>query len=497
MKFGTRQQSFICRIAVVVLLAWRFDLCAQSTGNTSPLSNSVATPRPFDPGQNTTNPSALAVQSQNPFLGSVPTGPVIPGILPLSLHLAVSQALRANLGFIESKQGHAQSWASRIRALSTILPQVSTESTETYRNLVADTLGVDKLGFPHLVPPFNYQSAGLVYKQDLFNVSSIHEIKAAGQEVEASAATLEDAKNIVVLAAVSSYLLVAASQTRVATVEAQVATARATDQLLENRVRHEVSPEIDRIRTHVALRSAEQRLLIARITLEKDKLALTRIIGLPIEQQFELTDALEYHKSPDQTLETSIATAIGQRQDLKAAAARVKAAEQVLQGQKAQRLPVVSVQANAGEAGATYGRSFGEYSVEGRISLPIFTGRRIQSDIATAEATFRQRSAEFADVRARAIFDVRRAVLDLEAGKTSVEVALENGDLAQEGLRQARDRFEVGVSNTVDLIQAEQAVAEAEDNRISSIYAHSLAKLVLLRAMGTAEQDYTTYLGVH
>jgi outer membrane protein TolC len=309
MKFGIRRLSFICTIAAVVPLTWRSDLCAQSTGNAGPLSNSVATPRPFDPGQNTTNPSALAVQAQNPFLGCVPTGPVVPGTLPLSLHSAVSQALKANLGSIESEQNHVESKAARLRALSTILPQLSAESTETYRNLFADTLGVDKLGFPHLVPPFNYQSAGLLYKQDLLNVTSIHEIRASRQEVEASDATLEDAKNIVVLASVSSYLLVAASQTRVATAEAQAATARATDQLLESRVRREVSPEIDRIRTHVALRSAEQRLVIARITLEKGKLALTRIIGLPVEQQFALTDALEYHISQDQSLDNSITTA--------------------------------------------------------------------------------------------------------------------------------------------------------------------------------------------
>ena len=497
MTLNAKRLSFLRMIVVATPLIWCSELCAQSTGNTSPLSNSVATPRPFDPGQNTTNPSALAVQTQNPFLGSVPTGPVIPGILPLSLHSAVSQALKANLGFIESEQSHAESGAAHLRALSAILPQLSAESTETFRNLVADTLGVDKLGFPHLVPPFNYQSAALLYKEDLLNMTSIHEIKAARREVEASAATLEDARNIVVLAAVSSYLLVAASQTRVATAEAQAVTARTTDQLLESRVRREVSPEIDRIRTHVALHSAEQRLVIARITLEKDKLALTRIIGLPVEQHFELTDALEYRKSPDQSLENLIAAAITHRQDLKAAAVRVNAAQQLVQAQKAQRLPVISAQANAGEAGATYGHAFGDYNVEGRISLPIFTGGKIQSDIAAAEAAFRQRNAELADIHERTIFDVRRADLDLQASESSVEVALENGDLAKEGLRQARDRFEVGVSNTVDLIQAEQAVAEAEDNRIASIYAHSLAKVMLLRAMGTAEQDYATYLGVH
>ena len=114
-----------------------------------------------------------------------------------------------------------------------------------------------------------------------------------------------------------------------------------------------------------------------------------------------------------------------------------------------------------------------------------------------AKATADRRRAEFADTRARAVFDVRTALLDLTAACKSVEVSLENQALAVEGLRQAKDRFDVGVSNAADLIQAQQSVAEAEDNRIASVYAHQVAKLMLIRATGTAEQDYVSYLGVH
>jgi len=471
-------------------------ISAQSSGSTSPLSNTVNTPRPFDPGQNTTNPSAFAVQNQNPFLGSVPTGAVVPGVLPLSLRAAVSLALKANLGYIDSEQDHIQTRAARVRALSQLLPQLSAETTQTFRNLISDSLGVEKLGFPHEIDMFNYQGAHINYKQDVFDLSVFHEVKARTQEVAASTASVADAKNIVVLASVSSYLLVAASQTRVETAKAEFATATITDLLLQSRVRQGVSPDIDQLRAQVSKHSAEQRLAIARISFEKEKLALTRIIGLPVEQQFSLTDPLDYHAAPDQSLEVRIALALNQRQDLKAAQARVEAAKQLLSAQKAQRLPTLGAAANAGETGVTYGHAFGDYEVEGRISLPLFTGRRIQSEITTAEATLLRRNAELADVTARAVYDVRTAALDLEAGETSVRVAMENQVLATEGLRQATDRFQVGVSNTVDLIQAQQAVAEAEDNRIASIYAHSLAKLMLIRATGTAEQDYVVFLGV-
>jgi outer membrane protein TolC len=204
----------------------------QSTGSGSSAQNTVDTPRPFNPGQNTTNPSAFAVQSQNPFLGSVPTGPVIPGTLQLSLRAAVDLALRTNLGYIDSEQDHQRSRAARIRALSTLLPQIGVESTEDYRNLVMDALGTEKLGVPHVVQGYNYQAAHATLQQHVVDFRAFHEVKAASQEMEASAASMADARNIVVLASVSSYLLVAASQTRLETARAQFETAKTIESIL-------------------------------------------------------------------------------------------------------------------------------------------------------------------------------------------------------------------------------------------------------------------------
>ena len=484
------------RVLAIVLLAVALQVHAQSTGNMSPTTNTVNTPRPFDPGQNTTNPSAFAVQSQNPFLGSIPTGTAVPGVVALSLHDAVARGLQANLGFIDSQQEDVQSRAARVRALSALLPQLAAESTQEFRNLVSNTLGVQKFGFPNLIPPFNDETAHITLQQKVFDLQTLHEVKAASQDLQASAAAMADARNVVVLAAVSSYLLAAASQVRLETTRAELTTAVAVDTLLHKRIDHELSPEIDGIRADVARRSAELRVALAETTFEKDKLSLARVIGLPIEQQFSLSDHLAYSPGPVASLQDLVASALAVRHDLRAAQARVEAAEQMVKAQEAQRLPSADIRAIAGETGVNYGHAYGDWQVVGRISVPLFTGGRIESDVTTAQALLIRRRAELADVSARAVYDVRTAVLDLAAGATSVDVAAGNQALAQEGLRQAQSRFDVGVSDTVDLIQAQQAVAEAEDNHVASIYAHTLAKLMLIRATGTAEQDYPTYIGV-
>ncbi|WP_277751239.1 TolC family protein [Granulicella sibirica] len=481
----TRSICLCCALSLAAVVGR-----AQSQG-TAGGANSINTPRPFDPGSNTTNPSALAVQAQNPYLGSVPTGPVVPGILPLGLHDSVLRALRANLGLIDTEKDHAQARAARMRALSSLLPQLTADSAQTYQNLVENSIGLNVT-----TPAYNFQTAHVNISQRLLDVPASHEVAAARKNVEASSAEFADARNIVVLAATSSYLLVAAGQVRLDTARAQLATAVATEHLVRDRVTHQVSPQIEGIRAEVVRRSAEQRLAIAVANYEKDKLALTRIIGLPLAQEFRLTDGLTYTPAPDQSLDDLTAVVENQRQDIRAAIARVGEAVQNVKAQSAERLPTVDIRASAGETGFNYSRSIADYQVGARISVPLFTGRRIESDVLTAKAALERREAELADIQARAIYDVRTAMLDLKASETSVEVAVDNVTLAQEGLRQARDRFENGVTNSVELVQAQQDVAEAEDNRIASIYSHSLAKLMLIRATGTAEANYLTYLGV-
>jgi outer membrane protein TolC len=460
-------------------------------------SNSINTPRPFDPGQNSTNPSSFAVQTQNPFLGSARIVLLTLGTLSLSMRDAVSLALRANLGRIDAEQEHRESLAARLNALSRLLPSIEIESTQTYRNLVADPLGVSKLGFPHTIDAFNYQTAHVVFEQRPFDLTAIHNLKSANHQVEASSASDNDARNIVVLAAVSSYLLAAASQTRLQTAQAQLETARAIDDLLKNRVEHDLSPAIDQTRSEVARLSAELRVKIARTTLEKDKLALTRIIGLPTEQDFRLTDDLSYRMIPTTSGNELLQAAEEKRQDIRAAAARIQAAEQSVKAASSQRLPTFDVYANAGETSFTYGSPHRDYEVTGRLSIQVFTSGRIESEVQAARALLTRRRAELADVRARAKFEIRTAVLDVDAAGTSVEVSAKNRALAHNGMDQTRRRFDAGVANVVELLQAQEAIAESEDNWIASVYAHQMAKLFLIRAMGTAEQDYISFIGAN
>ena len=155
----------------------------------------------------------------------------------------------------------------------------------------------------------------------------------------------------------------------------------------------------------------------------------------------------------------------------------------------------MAVNGDYGDIGPTLGHSHGDFTFQAGISVPIFTGGRIKGEVTQAEAELQQRKAEAENVRGQVDYDVRAAFLNLNAAKEQVAVAKQNVDLANETLARSKDRFTSGVTDSVEVVQAEQSLASANDQYITSLYDHNLAKLSLARALGVARTNYEQYLG--
>jgi outer membrane protein TolC len=466
----------------------------------SPLEYSVTTPRPISAAEGTTTPSAQATQRQNPFLGSVRsknTGTK----LELSLREANDRGLRFNLGLIESSQTSADVRAERLRALSRLLPQLSLDARQAYENISYKEIGLKLPPIPGLpaLPTtsggFGYQDTRVGLTQTLYNAELRNQYRARKSDEEASILSVRDSRDVIVFAVGLAYMQVIASAARVETARAQLASARELDQQTANRLKSEVSPEIDSLRAQVEHQSAEQRLTNVTNQLEKDKLTLARIIGLAIDQDFVLSESLAYHPVSGTTIETAKQDALRSRADVRSAEASVRAAAFTLRAQKAQHLPVVSVSANFGGAGVNVGNFNQVYTVSGNVSLPIYTGGRIRADIQQAQADLARRQAEYEDLKGRVAYDVRVAWLDLSASDSSVKVAERNKSLADRALAQSQDRYMNGVTNYVEVVQAEEALTAASENYIQSLFSFNVALISFARAVGDAETRLPQLLG--
>ena len=437
-------------------------------------------------------------QAQNTAItGSVPSGPASDELVQLTLRDAIKMALRYNLGAIESGQNAQIARGQRLLALSNLLPQVSAGASENVAQVNLATFGLNglKTGIPTVVGPFGYSSADVSVSQTLFSYEFIQRFRAARTAEQAAQLSYQDILDVVTLTVGNAYLRIIEADSRIKAQQAQVQNARALYDRAVDQVQAGTAPRIDATRTEVQLHTEEYNLSIARNNFAVAKLALGRAIGLPLGQDFELADTLPYSDITPLSVDDALQVAFKSRSDFRSVLDSQKAAAQTLSAAKGERYPTVAANGSYGDIGPTFGSSHGDFTFQAGIRVPLFTGGRIKGDITQAEAELRQRKAEAENIRGQIDQDTRTALLNLNAAKEQVEVAKQNVELANESLDRSKDRFTSGVTDSVEVVQAEQALASANDQYITSLYNHNFAKLSLARALGVARSSYNEYLG--
>jgi outer membrane protein TolC len=464
----------------------------------SPSFGSITTPRPINPATGTTNPSATATQSLNPYLGSTPEGAVTDEEIRLTLEEAVSRGLKFNVGLIDSEQADAQVRAQREHALAELLPQISARADQTYQQLSYKELNIklppaSGLASRPTTGGFGYSEARIQVEAPLVNIHLYENYNQQKALEMASALSAKDARDVVVFAVGAAYFQVVASQARLETAKAALASAQELNRQVEDQYKSEVSPEIDSLRARVELSTAEQRVVDATSDLEKDKLTLDRITGIPLAQGWSLSGDYAYVPLVNQSGDEGLASQ--RRYDVASVKQRVAAAELGVKAARAERLPEVSFTASYGGGGTNPANYNQVYAVQGGVSVPIFTSGRIRSDVNAAEAVLVQRRAEYRDLEGRVDYDVRTARLDAQSSESAVNVAQANQKLAEKALKQSEDRYKSGVTNYLEVLQAQEAQVTANENYITSLFSFNVAKIALARALGSAENRLPTLFG--
>ena len=441
----------------------------------------------------------LAAQQSTSFQGSIP-GAASPTPVALTLQDAVQRGLKFNLGLLESRDASQTARAERIQALSALLPQVTGSISATEEQLDLKTIGFNfsQPGFaiPTVIGPFHYTIAQVNVSAKAFDWNARKNLKSARENEQAARLSVDASRDLVVQAVANAYLQVIADGSRVVAIQAQVET----DQALYHRALDQktagVAAGIDVLRAQVQVKTEQQALLAQQNQFDKDKLALGRIIGFPPAQVFHLADDIPFAPLTSVTQEEALRVALAQRADYQSSKKYVDAAKQSVQAARAEWYPTVDVNGDYGDAGTTFASSHGVFAVTGAVNFNIYNGGRIRADVEKARAALQQRSEEMANLGAQIEVDVRNAFFDLHSAADQVAVARDNLTLANQTLQQARDRFTSGVTDNIEVVQAQGFVATANDNLIAALYAHNLAKVSLARAMGMTEQRVKQFVEV-
>ena len=439
-------------------------------------------------------PGVLIAQNASPYQGSVAAGEVSAQPLDLTLDEAIARGLKTNLGIILSGTQTAAARGERLGQLQSLLPEVDFSAKEAVMQSDLPAEGLRIPGFPKIIGPFGFTDLRASLTWSLVDVASMRNYLAARHNFRAAELSAQDARELVILTVGNAYLLALADETRVSSVEAQVATAKVSlDQAVAN---HQAgtAPLLDELRSRVDSQTLEQQLIVARNALEKDKLALARTIGLPLAQSFNLADKAPYAAFDQLDVQAAITQARANRKDLAALLEQTKAAEEQRKAATADRLPTVVFSGDYGDIGVNVSHSHETGDASGTLSVPVFKEYALRGEAQVAQAQLDTQRDKLSDANAQVDADVRDALLDIASSAKQVEVAHSSVELANEALSEAQQRYANGVSDNLAVSQAEQSVAQANDQYVTSLYRHNVAKLSLARALGAAE-SYKNYLG--
>lgn len=487
---GKGRRWRVVRPALALLLAVPAAALAQAGGGMGAAVSAA--------GGNSSIPSPLQVSQQpvgsSSYQGSATEEQVKPGVLALSLDDAIQRGLRHNLGLLLNSTNQTAARGQQLEQLQALLPTVNASVKEAVQQTDLQAQGLRIPGFPAIIGPYGYTDARASLNWSL-SMASLDNYLASKHNFKSARLSVQDARDMVVLTVGNAYLKVIADKSRIDAAQAQVNTSKVSlDQAVQN---HQAgtAPLLDELRARVDYQTQQQTLISAENAFEKDKLALERAIGLPLAQRIKLTDQAPYAQLDNLNADTAVKEALANRSDLKAMDEQLQAAEKARKAATAERYPTISFAGDYGDIGVNLAHSHGTGDATGTLTIPVLNEGKFRGDAAQAESQLEQKRAQLSDLRGQISADVRDSILDIQSAKKQVQVARSNVQLANEALSDAQQQYAAGVSDNLAVSQAQQSVAQADNQYVNSLYQHNLAKLSLARALGVAATDYKIYVG--
>lgn len=477
-----------------VVLGLVLSLTPVATGNTQSLPGLPTAPAPPPTYQQITISPPVNQEALN---GSAMVDKPIPGVVSISILDAIDRGLRHNLALLLSQQQNEAVRAQHRRELSYLLPNITGNVSDSINQINLAAFGIplpQGLTSP-VVGPFGLIDAHASMSETLLDLSALNRVRAAAENQKAAFYSIQDARELVVLAVGNQYLLALADASRLDTANAQLSTAQAVFSQAQDMKKAGVSAGIDVLRAQVQMQTQQQRVLAARNQIDQQKMVLARVIGLPVSQQIALTDKSPYAPLPELNVEEALARAYQRRPEYLAAEARTRSAELQVHAAKGEALPALQLNGQYGIDGSNFGNAQEVYNLSAGVTIPIFQGGRVRADVQQAEANLRQNEMQLEDLHNRVELEVRSALLDVKTAEDQVAVARQSISLADEQLAEAKDRFRAGVSDSLEVVQSQEAVATANETLIQALYLDNVAKLSLAHALGEAEQRTKAFLG--
>jgi outer membrane protein TolC/ABC-type transporter Mla MlaB component len=421
------------------------------------------------------------------------------GVMKLTLEEAVKLALKQNttqrIGLITAAESQQEQNAAR----AALLPQADLNVQESWQrvNIAAEFGGsirnvfpVPGVSLPNHVGPFSVFGAGAGFSGPLFDLTLFRRYQQSGANAKAAQQDSVATREQVILLVVSQYIGTLRATADVQASQSRVNLAQALYDQAVDLQKEGVGTGIDTLRANVELQNEKQTLIEAQADEQRSLFGLSRLLNLDPRQELALADALSFFDLPQPETEPSIEEALQRRPEWKSLESQIRAAEYSKKASSESRLPSVHFSGNWTELGTDPSSVIPTYTYAGTVSVPLFTGGRIRAEVARANLEIQRARQQQEDLRNAIALEVKTALINLNSARNEVAVANLGVQLSQQEVEQARDRFKAGVANNIEVIQAQDSLARANDNQITALYRFNQARADYARAIGQIERLY-------
>ena len=439
------------------------------------------------------NKFLIAIVAALPLFGQLQTrAPVLQLSLKQAVQLALAPEGSTRVKLAEEDLKQAESRADQSRAA--LLPDF--EGSLQYQNettnlaafgLVFPKIPIPGFTIPTFVGPYGVLDARASVNQTVFDFSAIRRFQASKVAIEATKADNEGTHDQVTDQVARAYLAGLRAQASLDTQRANVELSESLLRLAQQQKKAGTGTGIEITRAEVQLANDRQALLVAENDVDRTRLQLLKVVGLKLDNPVELVDRLSYIPTDSADPAQALATANLHRAELRAQQRREENARLNFSATKLERLPSLSAFANYGDIGSSVSSALPTRSIGASVEIPIFDGGRRDARRAESASLFRQESIRTTDLHDQIELDVRVAIDSLHSADAQVKAAEEGLILAENEVAQAERRYKAGVSNSVEVTDAQTRLARARDNRVNALYNYNLARIDLGTATGTIQ----------
>ncbi|MGH9704467.1 MAG: TolC family protein [Candidatus Acidiferrales bacterium] len=412
--------------------------------------------------------------------------------LRVTLRDAVQLALKQNPQVQIAAINLAESEQERTIARSELLPQANLNVRDSAQRLnLQAAIGVSFAGFSQHVGPFQVFQAGGNFSQPIFDLTLWRRWQASREREKSSSAERQSVREQTVLLVVSQYLGVLRAGAEVQAAKSRMDLAQALFGQASDLQKNGAGTSIDTLRSNVELQNEKQRWINAQTQRQTALNGLARLLNIDPHQPVELGDEMSFFETPEFQEEQKLESAYSNRPELKALEAQRHALSDEKKAISESRLPSVHFNGEYAQQGISSTTVIPTYVYTASVDMPIFTGGRIHAETTRADLEVQKIAQQIQEQKNRIALEVKNAMAELASARSEVDVANQGVQLAQEEVSQARDRFQAGVANNIEVVTAQDALSRASDNQISALYSYNQARADLARALGQMESIYS------